>query len=511
MTRNNERNAPSSSATWWRAALTAAALILLAGCPAPDYDLVIANGRVIDPESELDAVRHLGIRAGVIVKVSENELRGVESIDASGLVVAPGFIDLHAHGQDLENDRLQVMDGVTTALELEIGVADVDEFYEQRRGKAINHYGATVSHPRNRMVLMGDPGAFLPTGAAGTREATDPEIEDLRRRIEHGLERGAIGVGFGLQYTPGASRSEVIEMFRVAARYGAPAYVHLRYFGPLEPASGVGGLEEVLAAALITGAPLHVVHINSSGGKAAPQMLEMIAGARGHGLDVTTECYPYTAGATRLESALFDGNWREAFGISYGDLQWAATGERLTEESYFRYRQQGGAVIIFMNSQEVVDQVVQSPLTMIASDGQIENGAGHPRTAGTFSRILGRHVREKRALTLVQALRKMTLMPSQRLEGRVPAMRNKGRIREGADADIVVFDPERIIDHSTYQEPALPSEGMRFVLVAGTPVVRDGGLVPDQLPGQPIRAPLPAAGAAAPDVSGAEAAPDDSR
>jgi Amidohydrolase family len=278
-------------------------------------------------------------------------------------------------------------------------------------------------------------------------------------------------------------------MFRVAARFGASCHVHLRNAGLKEPASSTQALEEVIAAAAMTGAPLHVVHIQSTGLKATPKLLQMIAEARSRRLDVTTECYPYIAGMTDIKSAIFNEGWQEVLGIGYGDLQWAATGERLTKDSFARYRKQGGMVAVFSNTEDIVETALKSPLTMIASDGILENGKGHPRTAGTYTRVLGHYVRERGALTLMDALRKMTLMPAQRLERRVPSMKNKGRIRIGGDADLVVFDPQHVIDKSTYDEPAKYAKGMKYVLVNGVMVVKEGQLETAVYPGRPVRAP----------------------
>ena len=454
------------------------------------YDLVILNGRVIDPESRSDSVRNLGISNGTIKTISFNTLRGRTVIDARGLVVSPGFIDLHQHGQDEENYRFKAMDGVTTALELEVGTGDVDSWYAQREQKSLINFGVSAGHLAARMAAMHEPVKFLPTGDAARRAATDAEIEEMKRSLEQGLKRGAVAVGFGIQYTPNASRWEILEMFRVAARYGASCHVHMRHAGVKEPGSSIQALEEVISAAAITGAPLHVVHIQSTGGPATPKLLQMIAEAKSRKLDVTTECYPYIAGMTDIKSAIFDEGWQEVFGIDYKDLQWAATGERLTKETFAKYRQTGGMVAVFSMTEEVVTAAIKSPLTIIASDGILENGKGHPRTAGTYSRILGKYVREQRALTLMDALTKMTLMPAQRLERRVPSMRNKGRIRPGADADLTIFDPQTISDRSTFQEPAKYAEGVRFVIVNGVVIVKDGQLQPDLHPGHPVRAPL---------------------
>ena len=452
------------------------------------YDLVILHGRVMDPESGLDAVSNVGIRNGKIAVISGNELRGKEVIDAQGLVVAPGFIDLHQHGQDEVNYGAKAADGVTTALELEVGVSDMDEWYAAREGKARINYGASIGHIPVRMAVMHDPGTFLPSGDGGRRVATPAEIEEIKSRIERGLERGALAVGAGPTYTPAATNWEILEVFRVAARYHAPVHVHIRGSVP----SGEGnilGFEEVMAAAAVTGAPLQIVHIQSTGGPDVVRELQIISEARARGMDVTAECYPYTMGMTYIESARYD-HLEDEPDDYYEKLLWPATGEHLTRESFLKYRKQGGLVIAPNNTQEMVDAAVLSPLTMIASDGQLFGDKGHPRTSGTYARILGNYVREKKALTLMEALRKMTLMPAQRLEARAPMFKNKGRMRAGADADITVFDPQRINDQATYEKPLQYSEGIPFVLVNGVSVVKNGRLVEGVHPGRAARAPI---------------------
>lgn len=454
------------------------------------YDVVILNGRVIDPETKLDAMRNIGISQGRIKVITANHLNGRTVIDARGLTVSPGFIDLHQHGQDEENYRYKAMDGVTTALELEVGTGDIDRWYAEREGKALINYGVSIGHVPVRMAVMHDPGTFLPRGEAAHKAASEAEIAEMKRRIDEGLRRGALGVGFGIQYMPVASHWEILEMFRVAARFGASCHVHLRNAGLREPASSIQALEEVIAAAAMTDAPLHVVHIPSTGGQATPRLLQMIGEARSRKLDVTTECYPYVAGMTDIKSAIFDEGWQDVFAIDYQDLQWAATGERLTKESFEQYRKVGGYVAVFSMTDEIVEDALKSPLTMIASDGILERGQGHPRVAGTYTRVLGRYVREKGALTLIDALRKMTLMPAQRLERRAPMMKNKGRIRVGADADLTIFDPALVIDKSTYQEPATYAEGIKYVLVNGVMVVKNGQLQSGNYPGKAVRAPI---------------------
>jgi N-acyl-D-aspartate/D-glutamate deacylase len=455
------------------------------------YDLVILHGRVMDPESNLDAIRNIGISKGKIREISEKDLRGKQTIEAKGLVTAPGFIDLHEHGQEPRNYQLQARDGVTTSLELEAGTNDVDKWYAQRQGKALINFGVSVGHIPVRMRVMHDPGTFLPTGDAAHREATAEELKEIDEDIERGLHRGALAVGMGINYTAAATHDEVLEVFRIAAAANASVHVHLRHAGLKEPTTGLVGLQEVIADAAATGARLHVVHVTSMGLRTTPTLIAVIKGARAHGLDVTTECYPYTAGSTALESAIFDEGWQERQGITYKDVQWTKTGERLTAETFAKYRKEGGVVVVFSIPEEAARTAVSDPLVMIASDGMPITGEKvHPRGQATFARVLGHYVREEKALSLMVALRKMTLMPAQRLEKRAPMFRDKGRIRIGADADITIFDPEKVIDKATFDDPLQPSAGIPFVLVNGIAVVSGGRLVNDVFPGREARAPV---------------------
>jgi len=477
------------------AALLAATMALTPGSSASNgaeaYDLVIANGRVMDPESGLDAIRNIGIRGGKIAAISSSALEGNQSIDAKGLVVAPGFIDLHEHGQEPRNYQFQAHDGVTTSLELEAGTADVDQWYARREGKSLINFGVSVGHIPVRMKVMKDAGAFLPVGDAAHRQATPTELQQIDDDIEKGLGRGALAVGMGTNYTAAATHDEILDVFGLAAKYGASVHVHLRHAGLQEPTTGLVGIEEVIAAAAATGAPLHVVHITSMGLKNTPRLIAMVKGARERGLDVTTECYPYTAGSTQLESAIFDPGWQDRQGITFKDIQWTKTGERLTAESFEKYRREGGTVVIFSIPEAAARTAVADPIIIIASDGMPLSGAKiHPRGQAAFSRVLGHYVREEKALDLMTALRKMTLMPAQRLEKRSPMFKDKGRIRVGADADITVFDKDRIIDKATYEEPLRYSEGIEFVLVNGVAVVKDGQLVDGVFPGRAARAPV---------------------
>ena len=445
----------------------------ISACGA-DYDTVIQGGRVMDPESGLDSVVNIGILEGQVRAISGDNLDGSRVIDATGLIVAPGFVDLHRHGQSERAYRLQVQDGVTTGLELEIGTPNAAIWYAEREGGQLVNYGVSIGHIGVRARAMGD--SVLGSGGITARQQSSPDqISETEQLIREGLAQGAIGVGFGTAYTPGATMDEVERMFSVAADLGVTAFVHMR--------GGLEGLDSTLTAANNAAASLHIVHANSSGGGNILEFLEMIQMAQDEGRDVTTEAYPYGASQTGIQSALFD-DWEIWDDERFERHQWVRTGERLNRETFSKYREEGGSVIIHGRTEEMTLAAVTSPLTIVASDG----GTGHPRGAGTFARILGRYVREQGALELMDALARMTILPTLRLEEFVPAMETKGRIRVGSDADITIFDPETVIDRATYLEGSLTSDGIEYVLVNGIPVVYEGEIAEGVRPGKAIKA-----------------------
>jgi len=474
----------SSKEKWVLAAVAAlAAWAPIAAWSAP-FDLVIRGGRVLDPETGLDQVMNVAVAEGHIARVSTEPLTGTRTIDARGLVVAPGFIDLHQHAQDEASGVLKAFDGVTSALEMEIGSPDVGAFLTRKTGHSIINFGTSASHSAARAAALGQPLGptdLIPaSGHVSNDPATPEQLRQMESWLQGQLDAGAVGIGMGIQYVPGATREEVIRIFRVAASRHVPVFTHVRSAGTKEPGSSIESVEEVIGAAAVTGAALQIVHINSSCMTDAPECLDLVAGARARGLDVTTEAYPYLAGMTYINSALFDPGWQEKFGVSYDAVMLPDTAERLTKARFdeLRAAPTSQEVIIFLNRQEVVDAVIANPLASIASDGEL----GHPRNAGTYCQILARYVRNLRTVSLMDAIRKMSLMPAQRL-----GARRKGRIQPGADADIVVFDSAAVADRATYEHPNEHSTGMRYVLVNGVPVIDKGVLVRGVFPGVAIR------------------------
>jgi N-acyl-D-aspartate/D-glutamate deacylase len=474
--------------------LTTLALCAVSAGATEPFDLVLIGGRVIDPETGLDAIRNVGIRGDTIAAVSTDPLEGKRTIDASDLVVSPGFIELHQHGFDEESYRAMALDGVTTALELEVGVPDIQRFVGVNTGKAVIHYGASASFLASRVrawdapvppSLFGPEAAIVPRSGPVTNDAATPDqLERVLTRLREEVEAGALGIGIGLEYAPGTTRHEVIEILRRAQWLGVPVFVHARSSGIREPGSGIQSVNELIGAAAISGASLHIVHVNSVCMKDSMECIEMIRGARQRGLDVTVEAYPYTVAMTSINSAYFNPGWREKRGLDYGDLEIPETGERLTKVKFdtLNAATDSRLILIHANPDSVVDTVMSDPLVIVASDGVLQ----HPRGAGTRARVLSRHVRDQGSLSLLYAIGKMSLMPAERLEQLTPIARRLGRIQKGARADIAVFDPATVQDRATFRAPTESSAGMRYVLVAGTLVVDGGKIVDGVAPGQPL-------------------------
>lgn len=462
------------------------------------YDIALIGGRVIDPETKLDTIKNVGIINNRIAQITSEPLKGKEMINAAGLVVAPGFIDLHVHGRTNKEQEYQLHDGLTTALELEWGIENLKEWYATRHSKALINYGASVCWPYERFKaidkykdvasklyeksIKGESSieslmnTILP---AATEQLTAEEMNKTLNNIKSSLGDGGIGIGVPIGYLPKTNPKEMYKIFQLAGELNALVFTHVR-----DP--NIISIQEVITDAILTNAPLHIVHINSMSLGNIQLSLDMIDGAKKKGFDITTELYPYTAGSTLLQSAIFNEGWQEKQGISYQDLQWVATGERLNKETFDAYRKTGGIVIIHNMKPEWIKAGIAASGVIIASDGMPYAPLAHPRTAGTFSRVLGKYVREENVIDLITAIEKMTLLPAKRLEGIAPMMRYKGRIQIGADADITIVNPSTVIDKGTFEKGPAFSEGIEYVIVNGVVVLRNGKTVDNVFAGQPI-------------------------
>ena len=497
-----------------------------------DWDIVLRGGRVIDPESGLDAVRDVAVAGGRVAEIGEGlwpGRPGAADLDVAGLVVTAGFIDLHSHVNDIAGLRLQAMDGVTTALELESGVTPVAAAYRKAtaEGRPVN-YGFATSWALARMEavagieLDGRFGTFLDNMSrpAWQRPASPAEISRMLSRLSGDLADGALGIGVLVGYAPASDPAEYLRVAGLAAEAGMPTFTHARDLIELVPQALIDGPEEIVRAAGETGAHMHYCHVNSTSLRHVDRVLGLVERAQTAGARVSAEAYPYGSGMTGIGAAFLAPERLGERELTPSSLTYAPTGERLASAERLRELRKsdpgGLAIIELLNEDDPADrEILMRSLTfpggVVASDAMPLTWTGtrpdpltwplppgaftHPRTAGTFSRALRLLTREEGGLRagggrlgLAEALGKCSLYPARLLEDHVPSMRGKGRLRAGSDADIVVFDPATITDRSSYRDSTRPSAGIRHVVVNGVFVVRDGDIVPGSLPGRPVRA-----------------------
>ncbi len=495
--------------------------------PATEFDTVIAGGRVIDPETGLDAVRSVGIRAGTVAAISDADLAGDDVLDARGLVVTPGFIDLHSHTQSLVGDRMQAFDGVTTALELESGVLPVAQWYDIQAGagRAIN-YGTSaswtfariaeftpeLSEPRPEFSYFQDAYRY----STWQHDVSTPaQVERIIARLEQGLAEGALGVGINSGYIPGAGVQELSLVADLAARHAVPTFTHIQFMSNIDPDSSQEAYLRLIAYAATSGAHMHICHLNSTSLRDIERCAHLISAAQRHGLRITTEAYPYGAASTVVGAAfLAHPCYCERTGATWSDIVLNATGEAVRDEAELRQVQKddpGQAIVWHFLSpetdpehQRLLDISVLYPGGAIASDampwelpghalveGDVwplpSDAVAHPRTAATFARFFAQYVTRRRLIDLSDAVAKCTLIPAQILNTAAEAMARKGRLQVGADADIAVFALNEFEDKATFAEPTHPSVGMVHLLVGGDPLIRETVLDRTAQAGRPVR------------------------
>ncbi len=487
-------------------------------------DLIIRGGRVIDPESGHDAVADVVVRDGTIVAVGRDLGPATHIIKADGLVVAPGFIDLHAHGQSLPADRMQAFDGVTTSLELELGVWPVDRWYAEQAeaGRTLN-YGASTGWVFTRIGVMTSQQVEASIEGMG-RAMRDPrwsaavanavETAEIIARVGQGLRHGGLGIGFPTAYVPGAGAKEISALCSLAAAETAPTFTHIAYMSNIDPRSSIEAYVRLIGYAGATGAHMHICHFNSTSLQDVERAAELVRNAQAQGLKVTVEAYPYGVGSSVVSAAFFtDPEFPERTGGGYDTVELLQSRQRFTSRDDLMAandRDPGGLILwhfldvdVSPRHRDLLDVSVLFPGGAIASDAMpwmldglnyrgdawpLPDGVvSHPRSAGTFTRFLSRWVRDRKTMPLIEGLRKCTLIPAEILEASTPQMRRKGRIKPGSDADLVVFDYDALSDLAEFSAMNRPARGMRHVLVNGQAVIADGQLRPSARPGRPVR------------------------
>jgi N-acyl-D-aspartate/D-glutamate deacylase len=485
------------------------------------HDTLLRGGRVIDPASGFDARADVLLRDGRIAAVGPRfeEPESGQIVDVDGLLVGPGFVDLHSHVHSIAGQRLQALDGVTTSLDLELGVMPVRRAYEDAAaaGRPLN-FGYAASWTAARAQVLADvepdgrPAFDVLANLDWQRTSSQAELRSWLALLQRELEEGALGIGVLLGYAPRSDPAEYLAVARLAATAGAPTYTHVREIVEADPSVPVDGAHELVMAAAETGAAMHHCHVNSTARRHVDRVLATIERSRAAGSRVTVEAYPYGAGSTAIGAYFLDPDRLPAMGLTPSSLVLVRTGERIADAGRLREIRAAdpGApcIVEFLDERAEVDRqfleralafddaiVASDAMPLVWPDGTSDTpswplpagAATHPRTAGTFARTLRRMVRESGTWSWLEAFRRCSYLPARVLDEVAPGAQPKGRLDVGADADIVVFDPGTITDNATYSDPSRPSSGVRHLLVNGEFVVRDGELLPDALPGRGLR------------------------
>lgn len=492
--------------------------------------LIISGGRVVDPASGMDAIGDVAVMDGHIAAVGTGLGSAERVIDATGLVVSPGFIDLHAHGQSIPADRMQAFDGVTTTLDLEAGVLPVASWYRRQadKGRVLN-YGAAVNWAFARIGAMTGSNAESSLEAFGNamrdrrwieNVASEGEVAGILDRLAHGLDEGGIGIGILNAYAPGAGVQELTAVCQLAAAHNVATFTHVAFMSRIDPESAAEAYIRLIGYAGATGAHMHICHFNSSSKTDIERCVALIAKAQAQGLPITMEAYPYGTGSTVLAAAFFsDPQFEARNGLGYDSVQRVTDGRRFhnREELLAAQKEEPSTLVLWhvldtehnLHHRNLLDMAVLYPGGAIASDAMPwtlsdgkaytgdawplpDDATSHPRSAGCFTKFIREWVRERRMISLMEGIRKCALIPAEILSASTPAMRNKGRLLAGADADIVVFDFEKLSDRATFSAMNRPSEGVRHLVVSGQPLISDGVLDVAARPGKPVRRPVTA-------------------
>ncbi len=503
-----------------KASVTLASAIALGACNisnAETYDLVISGARVVDPETKLDQITNIGISGKEISVITSEDIKGKLEIDATGLIAAPGFIDVHAHGQDPYSEKVSLFDGRTTQLDLEAGALPVSTYLDAKAGVSLSNYGVSVGHASARLLLMDgieSDGSPMMTHALekavetgnkwASQQATEEQLDGIDDVVQKGIHEGGIGIGVMVGYYPNASSAGIVRMAKLAAKETSFLTTHPRYLSNIAP-SGLLGQEEFIALSLAYDVPLLLHHVPTNALSDTPAALDMVDAANAKGAKILGEAFPYVRGSTFMGTEILSPGWQERTGMDYHDLMWVETGEILTEETFNKYRKErpdGFFVMEHIKKEDMLAAVLH-PDVIIGSDGMPlvdENGKflpfdapfgagrGHPRSAGSFGTYL-RIAIDDGSLTMPQIIAKTAYLQTLFLEPFVPEIKKRGRLQVGAFADITIFDPKVVNGEAGYEigTNSLASTGFEHVIVNGKVVINDGALLPNVRPGEEIR------------------------
>jgi N-acyl-D-amino-acid deacylase len=437
--------------------------------------LLIKNGMLIDPANHIHRKLNLLLDGGKVAALTSKEPEAEQVIDAAGRVVAPGFIDIHMHEDfvapdgHLEHDmnkaifNCMLRMGVTTVLGGECGI---NRYNPTQYLDIVDRDGAPV----NVALLVGHAWLRQAVGHADKySHVTDEELQQMSALCEKALAAGCFGVSYGIRYVPGIDERELLATAKTCVPEHKLIAAHVRD----DAAAIFDAGREFIGVAEMLGLPAQFSHIGSMA--AFGQMeafLQMIETYRKRGVDVLCDCYPYYAFSTAIGSTTYDPGWLERYHCGYDVIQYCEgkyRGKRSTREAFEEERKNypNHLTVCYVMKEQEVDMALASPLVMVGSDGIMNQGQGHPRAAGTFPRVFREFVR-KGKISLEEAIRKMTAMPAERM-----GLQNKGNLQEGADADVVIFNPETIADKAAFGEPTLAPCGIDYVLIGGEIAARD--------------------------------------
>ena len=432
---------------------------------------LLYGGHLIDPANRVDAKLNLLLENGKVTWVGTGMPEADEAFDCTGRVVCPGFIDIHMHEDpvgsdgkiafDIANSMLRM--GVTTATggNCGINVYDPVEYLA-----LVDRDGAPV----NMIMLAGHEYFRKAAGATDIYAgATEEQKRAMALGIEKALEGGCAGVSFGLRYVPGADKDEFFRAAACCAPGKKLITSHVR-----DDADYIfAAIDEFCAAGVHYGVPVQISHIGSMGGFGQMEaVLRQIDCYRENGLDITMDCYPYFAFSTRIGTPTYDPGWLERYHCDYSVLEFCEgkyKGQRATKETFDEIRRDFPECITVCHVMKESDVrlAFRHPAVMLASDGLLNNGQGHPRASGSFPRFFAQFYREG-TLSLYDAVAKVTALPAARL-----GLTTKGRLNVGADADVTVFDPEEIQDGATFANPTLAPQGIDYVFIGGKLAAQD--------------------------------------